>query len=79
MDNNYDGMIIDLESSLESYKLKEHDGTIESAGLNILEIKKKQYQIEAYKKARAFDILYSKFDKGDKDLSKADFDEALLK
>lgn len=28
-------------------------------------------------KAKAFDVLYASFDKGDKDLSKADFDEVL--
>lgn len=32
---------------------------------------------EKYEKAKAFDVLYASFDKGDKDLSKADFDEAL--
>ena len=30
---------------------------------------------EVYRKAEAFDSLYAEFDKGDKDLSKADFDE----
>ena len=30
---------------------------------------------EVYRKAEAFDRLYAEFEKGDKDLSKADFDE----
>ena len=30
---------------------------------------------EVYRKAEAFDRLYAEFDRGDKDLSKADFDE----
>ena len=30
---------------------------------------------EVYRKAEAFDYLYAEFEKGDKDLSKADFDE----
>ncbi len=35
-------------------------------------------QLDEYEaKAKAFDVLYASFDKGDKDLSKADFDEAL--
>ena len=29
---------------------------------------------EVHRKAQAFDRLYAEFDKGDKDLSKADFD-----
>lgn len=30
---------------------------------------------DVYRKAEAFNRLYAEFDKGDKDLSKADFDE----
>ena len=32
---------------------------------------------DVYRKAEAFNRLYAEFDKGDKDLSKADFDAAI--
>ena len=37
--------------------------------------KAQQELAEVYRKAEAFNRLYAEFDKGDKDLSKADFDE----
>ena len=39
------------------------------------ELNRKNELEEVYRKAEAFDRLYAEFDKGDKDLSKADFDE----
>lgn len=54
---SYEGILIDLESKLSKLRIKPLIGTSEEVGLTIFEIKKAEFYIEAFKKAKAFDAV----------------------
>lgn len=75
---SYEEDIEILEERLENYRSSLGKNSSRDTRLK-LKIESMEHQLELFLKAKAFDTLYAMFKDGDRDLSKADFDEALLK
>ena len=75
---NYKEEIETLEERLEIYRNSLGKSLIRDSRM-MVKIESMEQQLELFLKAKAFDTLYAMFKDGDRDLSKADFDEALLK